>query len=173
MPDNNRSDLAVLLSGLLENKNLKRKFLNYAGRLLFRNTKNLFARHVLPEDIISSVSLKLLAGEISWNPENLSLASFFCTRIRTEVTNLCKKEKKFISAPVYNSESFSDYEGEFNDDVSMPPEFIINPFGENEIKEELDPLEITNVAFEIFHDSPEEYLVSYPFQDPLSEYSCS
>ena len=34
MPDNNRSDLSVLLSSLLENKNLKRKFEVHADKLL-------------------------------------------------------------------------------------------------------------------------------------------
>ena len=56
-------------------------------------------------------------------------------------------------------ESINDYEGDVEDDISLPEQFIIYPFEENEVEEELDPLEITNVAFEIFKDSPEEYLV--------------
>jgi hypothetical protein len=159
MPDNNRSDLAVLLSGLLENKNLKRKFEVYAEKLLYKRTKNAYARHLAPSDIISSIILKLLAGDITWNNNTCELPCFFYRRIRTEIFNLTKREKKFIPIPVEKSESVSDYEGEVDDDISIPPQFIIYPFEDNNDEEEIDPVEFKKIAYEIFKDSAEEYLV--------------
>ena len=77
----------------------------------------------------------------------------------TEIFNLTKREKKFIPVPLEKSESVSDYEGEIKDDVSLPPEFIIDPFEENEKEEEIDPVEFKKIAYEIFQDSLEEYCV--------------
>src|SRR5664279_3848567 len=99
MPDNNRSELATLLSGLLQNKNLKRKLEAYADRVIRKRTKNEFARHLTPSDYISYVSLKLLNGDIRWDCNECTLASFFFNRIRTEVFNRTRKEKKFIPVP--------------------------------------------------------------------------
>jgi hypothetical protein len=159
MPDNNGSDLGALLSSLLQNKNLKRKFEVYADRLLNKRTKYEFARHITPSDIISSITLKLLTGTIKWNNKTCTLPCFFYRRIMTEIFNLTKREKKFIPVPLEKSESVSDYEGEIEDDVSLPPEFIIDPFEENEKEEEIDPVEFKKIAYEIFQDSLEEYCV--------------
>jgi len=115
---------------------------------------------MLPSDFISSIALKLLTGEITWNKETGSLTCFFYRRISTEIFNLTKKEKKFIPAPLEKSKTINDYSGEPEDEVSEPPQFIINPIGENDAEEEeIDPLEFTEVAYEIFKDSPEEFLV--------------
>lgn len=159
MPDNNGSDLGALLSSLLQNKNLKRKFEVYADRLLNKRTKYEFARHITPSDIISSITLKLLTGTITWNNETCTLPCFFYRRIMTEIFNLTKREKKFIPVPLDKSESVSDYEGEIDDDVSLPPQFIIDPFEENNNEEEIDPVEFKKIAYKIFSDSDEEYCV--------------
>ena len=154
-----RSDLGALLSSLLQNKNLKRKLENYAALLLYKRTKNGFARHVLPSDIISTISLKLLNGNIVWDKDKCSLICFFNSRLRSEVANLFKKEMKFIPVPLEDSETFSDYEGDIDDDVSLPPQFIIDPFEENNNEEEIDPVEFKKIAFEIFKDSDDEFCV--------------
>jgi hypothetical protein len=159
MPDNNGSDLGALLSSLLQNKNLIRKFEVHADKLLRKSTKSKFAQHLLPSDFISSIILKLLTGEINWNSEKCSLSTFFFGRIGTEILNLTKKEKKFIPVPLEDSESFSDYEGDIDDDVSLPPQFIIDPFEENNNEEEIDPDEFKKIAYEIFSDSDEEFCV--------------
>jgi DNA-directed RNA polymerase specialized sigma subunit len=77
----------------------------------------------------------------------------------TEIFNLTKREKKFIPVPLDKSESVSDYEGEIDDDVSLPPQFIIDPFEENNNEEEIDPVEFKKIAYKIFSDSDEEYCV--------------
>jgi hypothetical protein len=154
-----RSDLGALLSSLLQNKNLKRKLENYAALLLYKRTKNGFARHVLPSDIISTISLKLLDGNIVWDKDKCSLIRFFNSRLRSEVANLFKKEMKFIPVPLEDSETFSDYEGDIDDDVSLPPQFIIDPFEDNNDEEEIDPVEFKKIAYEIFSDSDEEFCV--------------
>jgi len=159
MPDNNGSELGPLLSSLLQNKNLKRKFEVYADRLLNKRTKYEFARYITPSDIISSITLKLLTGTITWNNKTCTLPCFFYRRIMTEIFNLTKREKKFIPVPLDKSESVSDYEGEIDDDVSLPPQFIIDPFEENNNEEEIDPVEFENIAYEIFKDSDEEFCV--------------
>ena len=105
MPDNNRSELGTLLSGLLQNENLKRKLEAYADRVIRKRTKNEFARHLTPSDYISSVSLKLLNGDIRWDSNECTLASFFFNRVRTEVFNHTRKEKKFIPVPFNKSKT--------------------------------------------------------------------
>ena len=160
MADIKVPDLSTLISNLLQDSDLKRKFEVYAEKLLRKKTKYDFARHMLPSDFISSVALKLLTGEITWNKETGSLTCFFYRRISTEIFNLTKKEKKFIPVPLEKSKTINDYSGEPEDEVSEPPQFIINPIGENDVEEEeIDPLEFTEVAYEIFKDSPEEFLV--------------
>lgn len=160
MADIKVPDLSTLISNLLQDSDLKRKFEVYAEKLLRKKTKYDFARHMLPSDFISSVALKLLTGEITWNKETGSLTCFFYRRISTEIFNLTKKEKKFIPVLLEKSKTINDYSGEPEDEVSEPPQFIINPIGENDAEEEeIDPLEFTEVAYEIFKDSPEEFLV--------------
>jgi hypothetical protein len=159
MPDNNRSELGTLLSGLLQNKNLKRKLEAYADRVIRKRTKNEFARHLTPSDYISSVSLKFLNGSIHWDRKACSLASFFFNMIRTEVFNQSRKEKKFIPVPLLKSETFNDYDGEVEEDISEPQWFIIDPFEDVIDEEGYDPLAFKNLVFELLNDLPEEYLV--------------
>jgi hypothetical protein len=159
MPDNNGSDLRVLISALLGNRNFKRKLEVYADRLLNKWTKYNFARHILPDDLISSVTLKLLEGDINWNSKTCSLPCFFYRRIRTEVFNLSKREIKFIPVQLENSESITDYEGEIVDDIPLPPQFIFNPFEDDNNEDEIDPEEFKKIAFGIFKDSDEEFCV--------------
>jgi len=163
MPDNNRSDLSALISSLLQDKNLKRKLEAFTDRLLRKRTKYKFARHLCPSDLISSITLKLLEGDIHWDPEISSLDSFYYIRIRTEIFNLIKKEKKFLPVPLDNLEKESDnddeVEDEVEDEISLPEQFITNPFEEIYDEEEYDPLVFTKISFELLQDSPEEYLV--------------
>jgi RNA polymerase sigma factor (sigma-70 family) len=160
MVETNGSDLNLLLSNLLVNKNSFRKFENFADQLLHHRTKFLFARQVDYSDIVSSVVLKLLTGEINWDSGKSSLDAFFFSRIRTEITNLVKKEKKFIPASVNKSEIVNDYSGESEEDVSEFPRCIICPFEDNENNEEQAfSEEFKTSAFELFKDSDEEFLV--------------
>ncbi|MDR3608942.1 MAG: hypothetical protein P4L27_00085 [Ignavibacteriaceae bacterium] len=154
------SNLNVHLSGLFEDENLKRKLEVHADRLLKKSTRYSFARYISPSDFISSITLKLLSGEINWDPKTASLTSFFYSRISTEIFNLTKKEMKFIPVSLDKSEIINDYSGETDDDESELPGTIIYPFEENDNdKPEYDPEEIRKVAYEIFKDSTEEFLV--------------
>jgi hypothetical protein len=154
------SNLNVHLSGLFENKNLKRKLEVYADRLLNKSTGYSFARHFRSSDFISVITLKLLSGEINWDPKTSSLVSFFYSRIKTEIFNLTKKEMKFIPVSLDKSEIINDYSGEPEEDESELPGNIIYPFEENDDnKLEYNPEEIRKVAYEIFKDSTEEFLV--------------
>jgi RNA polymerase sigma factor (sigma-70 family) len=159
MPDNHRSDLGILISGLLQNKDLIKELEASTDHLLRKRTHYKFARHLKPSDLISSITLKLLDGVINWDPEVCTLDSFYYIRIRTEISNLIKKEKKFLPGPLENSEKESDYDGEVEENISSPEEFIIYPFEEIQDEEEYDPLVFTKIAYEILQDSPEEYLV--------------
>ena len=159
MPDNNRSDLGILISSLLKNNDFIRELEAFTDHLLRKRTHYKFARHLKPADLISSITLKLLDGDIKWDPEISSLDSFYYIRIRTEISNLIKKEKKFLPVPLENSEKESDYEGEVEENISSPEEFIIYPFEEIQDEEEFDPLVFKKIAFEILQDSPDEYLV--------------
>jgi len=159
MPANNGSDLSALISSLLQDKNLISKLEAFTDRLLRKRTKYKFARHLCPSDLISSVTLKLLEGDIHWDPEISSLDSFYYIRIRTEIFNLIKKEKKFLPVPLDNLEKESDNDDGVEDEISLPEQFITNPFEEIFDEEEYDPLVFTKISFELLRDSPEEYLV--------------
>ena len=111
-------------------------------------------------EIRDSLLPKLLSGEINWYPKSSSLTSFFYGRISTEIFNLTKKERKFIPVPLNKSETINDYSGEPEEDLTELPGAIIYPFEENEEEnEKYNPEEIRKVAYEIFKDSPEEFLV--------------
>ena len=159
MPDNNRSDLSALISSLLQDKNLKRKLIAFTDRHLRKRTKYKFARHLRPSDLISSITLKLLDGDIHWDSKVCTLDSFYYIRIRTEIYNLIKKEKKFLPVPLDYLEKESDNDNEVEDEISLPEQFIIYPFEEIYDEEEYDPLVFTKISFELLQDSPEEYLV--------------
>ena len=162
MPYNNGSDLSALLSSLLQDKNLNRKLEAFTDHLLHKRTHYKFARHLKPSDLISSITLKLLDGEIHWDREVSTLVAFYYIRIRTEISNLIKKEKKFLPVPLDHSEKESDYDEEVEEvdnDISLPEQYIIYPFEEIKDEEEFDPLVFTKIAFELLQDSTEEYLV--------------
>jgi DNA-directed RNA polymerase specialized sigma24 family protein len=160
MAEPNRSNLNLLLSNLYENTNLITKLEVYADKLLKKSTKNSFARHFCPSDIVSSITLKLFSGEINWDPQSSTLTSFYFSRISTEIFNLTRKEMKFIPAGLGNSETEDDYTGESEDVSPDFPQLIIFPFDEEDNeKEKYDPDEIRKVAYEIFKDSTEEFLV--------------
>ncbi|MDR3667471.1 MAG: hypothetical protein P4L35_11570 [Ignavibacteriaceae bacterium] len=159
MPDSNGSDVRVLLSALLSNKKIKREFRSFARRLLYQKSKYEFARHVTSTDIVSSVSLKLLADDIHWDPDKNTLISFFYSRIRTEVSNLIKKEKKFIPIPISVFEIDNDEDEETDDEIPLPDQYIIYPFEEKNIREEIDLVEFEKIAYGLFKDSPEEFCV--------------
>jgi hypothetical protein len=159
MVNTNGSDLNALLSALHEDKNLIRKFEVYAEKLLYKRTKNKFALHFCPSDFVSSITFKLLNGDINWDNEQCSLSCFFFRRIRTDIFNLTRKEIKFIPVPLEKSAIINDYTGKSDDDISEPPELIIYPFEENDDKDEIDPVEFKKIALETFLDSDESYCV--------------
>ena len=155
----NPSDLGSLLSGIIDNPKLKKKLVNYANKLLFKRTKFIFARHLTPEDLLFNVTFKFLTGEIIWNKEKSTLIDFLFLRIRSEVANLVKKEKKFIPVSLEGLERIEeDIDG--NETVlPVPKELIINPFEDELNEEKLDPLNFKKLAYELFQDSTEEFCV--------------
>ena len=159
MKTNNPSDLGSLLSGIIDNPKLKRKLVQYADRLLFKRTKFIFARHLTPEDILFNITFKFLTGEIIWNQNKSTLIDFLFLRIRSEVANLVKKEKKFIPVSLEGLERIEeDIDG--NETVlPVPKELIINPFDDDLDEEKLDPLNFQKLTYELFQDSTEEFCV--------------
>lgn len=159
MKTNNLPDPGSLLSGIIDNTKLKRKLVKYADKLLFKRTKFKFTRHLTPEDILLNVIVKLLSGEIIWNQAKSTLIDFLFLRIRSEVSNLVKKESKFITV------SFEELEGigedlDGNETVlPTPKELIINPFEDELDEKKLDPVKFKKLAYILFQDSPEEFCV--------------
>ena len=159
MKTNYPPDLGSLLSGIIDNPKLKKKLVNFANKLLVKRTKFIFARHLTPEDILFNVTFKLLSGEIIWIQKKSTLIDFLFLRMRSEVSNLVKKEKKFIPVSLETLERVEeDIDG--NETVlPVPIELIINPFDDELNEEKLDPLKFKKLAYEFFKDSPEEFCV--------------
>ena len=159
METNKPPVLDSLLSGIIDNPKLKKKLVNYANKLLVKRTKFIFARHLTPEDILFNVTFKFLSGEIIWNQKKSTLIDFLFLRIRSEVANLVKKEKKFIPVSLEELERIEeDIDG--NETVSpVPAELIINPFEDELNEEKSDPLIFKKLAYELFQDSTEEFCV--------------
>jgi DNA-binding CsgD family transcriptional regulator len=159
MKTNNPSVLGSLLSGILDNPKLKKKLVQYADKLLFIKTKKIFARHLTPEDILFNVTCKFLIGDIIWNQGKSSLLDFLFLRIRSEVSNLVKKEKKFLPVPLEKLEDIEEDLDGNEIELPVPEELIINPF-EDELEEaKVDPMKFKKLAYELFKDSPEEFCV--------------
>jgi hypothetical protein len=159
MKKNNPSSLGSLLSGILDDHKLKKRLVNFANKLLFKRTKIVFARHLTAEDILSNVIFKLLTGEIIWIQEKSTLIDFLFLRIRSEVSNLVKKEKIFIPVPLQKLDcTEEDFDG--NETVlPLPKELIINPFEDELNNENLDPVKLKKFALKLFRNSTEEFCV--------------
>jgi DNA-directed RNA polymerase specialized sigma24 family protein len=159
MSDNIDPTLGPLLSDLLKDVKSKNKFLNYINRLLFKRTKYEFARYIQPDDIFSAIILKLLAGDIIWHKEKCTLNSFIYLRIRSEIFNLVKKEKKFIPVSLNVFDSMDEDFEEHENGVPLSNELIVDPFKDELGDDEISPEDFKNIVFQIFQDSLEEFCV--------------
>jgi DNA-directed RNA polymerase specialized sigma24 family protein len=159
MSDNIDPALGSLLSDLLKDVKQKNKFLNYINRLLFKRTKYEFARFIQPDDILSSIILKLLAGDIIWHKEKCTLNSFIYFRIRSEIFNLVKKEKKCIPISLNIFDPLDEDCEEHGNGVPLSAELIVDPFKDELGDDEISPEDFKNIVFGIFQDSLEEYCV--------------
>jgi hypothetical protein len=159
METNKPSDVGSLLSAIINNPKLKKKLVNYADNLLFKRSKYKYARHLTPEDILFNVTFKFLSGEIIWNQSKSSLINFLFFRIRSEVSNLIKKENKFIPV-AFETLEYTEVDDDGNETASIVPvELIINP-SEFELNDDsIDPLKFKDLAYDLFRDSVEEFCV--------------
>ena len=66
---------------------------------------------------------------------------------------------KFLPVQFDQSVIISDYEGEIDEDQPIPPQFIICPFEDRKLDNEIDLAEFEKIAYDIFKDSPEEFCV--------------
>jgi hypothetical protein len=159
MKNNNPPDLGSLLSVILNNPKLKKQLLGYANKLLFKRTKFKFARHLTPEDFLDAVSLKFLTGRIIWHPEKSTLVKFLFLRIRSEVANLIKKEKKFMPSPLDDLERIEEDIDGNETSLPVPKQIIFDPFEEEPDPDKVDPYKFKNLAYKLLKDSTEEYCV--------------
>jgi RNA polymerase sigma factor (sigma-70 family) len=159
METKNDPALGPILSDLIKDVKSKNKFLNYINRLLYKRTKYEFARFIQPDDILSSIILKLLAGDIIWHKEKCSFSSFLYFRIRSEVFNLVKKEKKFIPVSLNIFDSMDEDCEEHENGVPLSPELIVDPFKDELGDDEISSGDFKNILYEIFQDSLEEFCV--------------
>jgi DNA-directed RNA polymerase specialized sigma subunit len=103
--------------------------------------------------------LKLLAGDIIWHKEKSTLNSFIYFRIRSEIFNLVKKEKKCIPVSLNIFDPLDeDYEEQGNG-IPLSAELIVDPFKDELGDDEISPEDFKNIVFGIFQDSLEEYCV--------------
>jgi DNA-directed RNA polymerase specialized sigma24 family protein len=143
-----------------------RKLRTFTARILKLKTNYKFARPYCADDIINIVVDKIYSGKYNFNNSYCTLITFFFIRIRTVIANIITHEKQFIPAKIKECDSdFIDFiSDEITDDsveYLTPEEFIVQPdFDEHEEdKNYIDPVEFTNIAFELFYDSPEEFCV--------------
>jgi len=159
METNNHADPGYLLAAILNDPKLKSRLLKYGSNLLCKRTKNIFARHVTTEDLLSNVITKLLSGKIKWNKEKCSLMDFLYQRIRSEISNLIKKEHKFIPVPLQDLDFVSEDIDGNEIEGETANELIINPFEDALLDEPIDPVTFKDIASGYFSDSVEEFCV--------------
>jgi RNA polymerase sigma factor (sigma-70 family) len=160
MAENNFPDLNALLDNLFKIRESVNKLEKYAARLLHKRTHYEFARHMQPSDIISDITLKLLSGEINWNPKKSSIIDFFYFRIRTEIFNLVKKERKFIPILLNPSETADDDSFKNDENILVDSRLIVYPFEGEKEEKKIGIKDIQNITPDIFHKSAEEYCVA-------------
>jgi RNA polymerase sigma factor (sigma-70 family) len=132
----------------------------YASRLLHNRTKYQFARHMQGCDIVSDIKLKLISREFKWDNNKSTLICFFHDRIRAEIANLVKKEKRFIPIPLHQPDSIDDDGFDNDNNVLLDPRLTHNPFESKINEDNLDLEDIKNIASDIFKNSEEEYCVA-------------
>ena len=159
METNNYADPGSLLAGILNDPKLKSRLLKYGSNLLYKRTKDIFARHLTSEDLLSNVITKLLSGDIKWNKEKCSLMDFLYQRIRSEISNLIKKEHKFIPVPLQDLDFVSEDIDGNEIEGETAKELIINPFEDALQDEPIDPVTFKDIASRYFSDSVEEFCV--------------
>ena len=159
METNNQADTGSLLAGILNDPILKSRLLKYGSNLLYKRTKDIFARHLTSEDLLSNVITKLLSGDIKWNRDKCSLMDFLYQRIRSEISNLIKKEHKFIPVPLQDLDFVSEDIDGNEIEGETAKELIINPFEDALQDEPIDPVTFKDIASGYFSDSVEEFCV--------------
>jgi hypothetical protein len=159
MEINNYDDPGSLIAAILNNPKLKSRLLKYGSNLLCKRTKGIFARHLTSEDLLCNVITKLLSGKINWNKEKCPLMGFLYQRIRSEVSNLIKKERKFIPVPLQDLDFVSEDIDGNEIEGETAKELIIDPFEDALQDEPIDSVEFKNIASRCFSDSVEEFCV--------------
>jgi len=166
MPDSINKDLRDRIELLLSDKKQMQSFRTQTTRILKEKTNGKFARPYLTDDIIQIVVEKISTGTYHFKGDYCSLNTFFWNRIRTVLGNIITHEKQFNPVKINEGDSdFLDYDNdEIADDSTkyLTPEELITEPDFDKFEEEdnsIDPLEFTEIAFEIFKDSPEEFCV--------------
>lgn len=159
MEGNHNHGLSVMLSDLYRNKKQIKKFEEFISLNLYNRTRYEFAKHLTPSDILSNVIQKILTGKIIWNVEKISLVSLIYYRIRSEIFNLVRKERKMIPDSLDKYDLLEDGDDEYDCEVPVAKELIIYPFDEVPEEERFDSVEFRLKVYKILKNSPEEFCV--------------
>ena len=164
MTDLEKSELYSDLETLLKDRRTIVKYEKCARQILFKRTKNEFARQYTASDIVANIFSKLCIGSYHWNHKFL-FDTFMYLRIKTEVFNIVKHEIHYIPISLdkflERLDEAADSEERDNDlilekGLVQEPDFI-NPDDDEE--EELCMTELMDIAYVLFSNSPEEFCV--------------
>ena len=153
------SPLNVLLNELYKNKQLVKQITCWADKLLLGKNGHHYEWHVKGSDMLSSVVTKLIEGEIIFKKDKSEFPNFIYMRIRSEISNMFKKEKKVTRITYEVNEPENEDQENSDNEVPLIEDLIINPSEIVLDKKIFDLIEYRSVAYEIFQDLPEEFLV--------------
>jgi len=165
MPDIENKDLRLLLENLLKNRKTMAKYKKFAGKALFPFSKYKFIRSYTPSDIISNIIDRLLHGKYHWNCEKCSFDSFMFFRIKTEVQNIIRHERKVPIVPLdyLLSDPMANFASEENDmDFRLSQELTHKSdliFLDEDDGQDICLLEFKDIACSLFSKSPVEFSV--------------
>lgn len=162
----NKPSLRSQLIAILNNPKLKKDYINFTAKVLFKYTGYNFACYATPPGIFSSVIDKITEGNYTWNPNKILLKKFIYYRIRTEVSDLAKKERKWRTVSL---DLYSDLIHDENDDnisnLPLPHNMIFDEQEKNRYP--VDPEIVRKEAFKLFPRSTMEYPVLKGIYDSI------
>jgi len=141
------------------------KYKRFAWKSLYPITRGYYACAYTSWDIVANIFLKLLSGIYHWNCEKCSFDSFMFYRIKTEVQNITKHERRFYPVPLDNL--LSDPAGDFRTDemdmdLRITKELIIqndSVCSDEEDGPKVCLLEFKEIVNSLFSNSPVEFCV--------------
>lgn len=163
MSDHKNNDLSLLLENFMKNKELITKYEKFAGKLLFSITKGEYARPFTSSDILSNIICKLLTNKYNWNSEKASFDAFMHARIKSEIINITKHERKFIPVPTEileddsNENDDDDCKTKMMDELVQEPDFM---FPDEDNDEDVGTAELEEIIYSLFREAPVDFCVA-------------